>query len=484
MTFLPDAAVPMMPCNPDEDGKFSMRHARSKILHEKHKHGAGQDDSAFEIAPNTGKINYYDHEKLMSWQSLYLLSCSALTQLPVVWMIMYVLSVTFSCAALTMLIPHARKISTERFNLVLTFLKFFLSFMVGIHVQQSFKRWWHCVKGFKDYLACIKQMMFLLRAVNLDPEMTQTIKRLAVVSSYIFNEEVINFQQIKRSRQVWMGKTVDWLVASNLLEDDEREKLDQVMAWKYKVHAFDAMPMSSTIWAWIGHMLSRARVEGVQNIPPPLKIRILSSCQECVAKVEDVKAVISAQIPFMYAQLLMSLVYVNNTLLGITSGLAIGSAICEIWARVKQLEDNPDFIRPGPSSSPIFVKSRGDIIGEFYEAVQTAVVHLAIALFEPMLYTAFMHIADMLSYPFGDQAYHLPTESFIAKLHVDLNVLDEGRKWSDKKYEDLLIRSGTPREELHHKHHPPKNDKKKNEEDETSSSESGEEGDGDMGDGD
>ena len=48
---------------------------------------------------------------------------------------------------------------------------------------------------------------------------------------------------------------------------------------------------------------------------------------------EEMKLVLTAQVPYMYCHLLSCLVYLNNVFLAISCGLTIGSSISEIMSR-------------------------------------------------------------------------------------------------------------------------------------------------------
>merc|ERR1719183_1169174 len=84
---------------------------------------------------------------------------------------------------------------------------------------------------------------------------------------------------------------------------------------------------------------------------------------------------------------------------------------------------------------------------QLYGAIQTCGIQLMIVLITPMLYVAFLHIAHLLCYPFGDDSYHLPTETLIARLHSELNAMSENRAYFRKNNEELMIRSNSQRKQ-------------------------------------
>merc|ERR1719327_908499 len=74
------------------------------------------------------------------------------------------------------------------------------------------------------------------------------------------------------------------------------------------------------------------------------------------------------------------------------------------------------------------------IVEQLYAAIQCTGTQLMIVVISPMLYVAFLHIAHLLCYPFGDECHHLPTETLIARLHSELNQMAVQRATFRKKY--------------------------------------------------
>lgn len=372
------------------------------------------------------KLIYYDHEGLLSWRAVFALGGNALLQ-PAVWQMGVSVIVIAAVTALIVVnfVPMARAINTQRFNLFLGFLKIFISFMLGIYVQNAFKRWHGALTQFEKYLVSIKQMLCLFHSIHVDPETIAQVQRQAIAASYILNTEIHNLQTYDKDAKRSMSGTLNWLRdETRLLRHQEHAKLHEVTAWKQSTKAFGTLAVSCTAWSWIGEQVSRAKLSDGSTPAPPMHVRVLALCQECMGRVEELKMNIVTQVPYMYAQLLSFLVYVNNLLLAISSGLIIGSSMAEIRSRSAQLS------QPGSEDNNGKHMSR---VGEFYEACQVAGIQMMIVVVEPMLYVAFLNIAHNLCYPYGDKRFHLPTESFIARLHVELHVLKKGREWSKER---------------------------------------------------
>lgn len=181
-----------------------------------------------------------------------------------------------------------------------------------------------------------------------------------------------------------------------------------------------------------------------KSLPPPVETRLIGLCQECISEIEDLKMNITMQTPFMYAHLLSFLVHVNNFILSASCGISIGSAVNETVLRGNQLfgdsrrdsfagesdsaqvaENLDTFLR---RSNPTSNASDASVFRNFYAAIQTTWIQIIMVSLTPILHVAFLHIAHLLCYPFGDADYHLPIETLIARLNSELTQMKMYRK--------------------------------------------------------
>jgi len=369
------------------------------------------------------KLLYYDQDTLLSWRAAMSLGSSALNQRVVAWMVAGVLLTALCSAALVAaFVPDAHKMNTKRFARFLVLIKVFICFMLGIYVQQSFKRWSATLMEFTKYLTSIKQMVFLFNSIKVNHEVLEEVERRSIAASYLLNTEIISMQNMNRDSS-GMRQTLDDMRDEKLLEPDEHAKLSEVLVWKQSTNSFGTLAVSCTVWAWIGEIISQTKLEGGGAIAPPMHVRVLAMCQNCMGRMEELKANVVTQMPHGYAQLLTVLIYLNNFLLALACGLTVGSTISEAHMRNEQLMARGAEDRSG---------YRGRV-GELYEALQTTGVQLVILMCEPMLYITFLNIGHILCYPFGKQPYNLPSEGFIRRLHLELLMLVESRRWSKER---------------------------------------------------
>lgn len=379
---------------------------------------AGSNSSSmFDFASND-KVLSYDQDSLLTANALLHMGKSAFCQKPVLMTLAYCCVLASVSATAVFFLPKASKLDTSRFESLATFLKFFITFMLGIYVAQAFKRWWSTVTTFEKFLIAIKQMIFMLHTIKYQPDARRTVEHYCVASTYILNVEVRNAQTVDKKRHTDMKNLMDWLALERFLAEDEVEQLDKGSG--------SHLGKTRAVWSWVAELISHPLVEEGVTVLPPLLARTIVLCQACVSEIENLKMNITMQTPFMYAQLLAILVHVNNTILAISCGLAVGSAMNEIRRRSEQLSGE----RP---------TDRRDVTvtEQLYGAIQTCGIQLMIVLITPMLYVAFLHIAHLLCYPFGDESYHLPTETLIARLHSELKNMSENRSYFRKKHAEL-----------------------------------------------
>merc|ERR1719401_847158 len=118
-------------------------------------------------------------------------------------------------------LPNASKIDTKRFGQLCEFLTVFISFMLGIYVQQGFKRWWLSVSGFEKFLISIRQLLFMLHQMKLNDEFVEEVEKLCVASTYFLNTEVKTAQIIDNSGPHDYHELTNWLCRHDFLTAQE-----------------------------------------------------------------------------------------------------------------------------------------------------------------------------------------------------------------------------------------------------------------------
>jgi len=313
------------------------------------------------------------------------------------------------------LVPSARKLDAAKFNDFVTYLKVFIAFMLGMFLNNAFRRWWTMMLHFSTFLISIKQLLYMLHVNNIPEEMFKDLQRLTVLSMYFLNEEInqsVNphtyLQTVENRKKRW--KTV------------ERKLLEDKLLTKIEARDVDNVPpamgtRSTMVWAWIGESL--LQIKKHNEISPPMYTRIVAECHECMQQADQLKVLLKVQIPFPYVHLLSLLVHLNNLLVSIACGLTIGTALAEVRDRSHQHEtvQAPDL----------------RIVGEMYEAIQVTGIQIVTVLVEPLLYQAFLVIAHELCYPFGSDSSAFPTEKMIAEVREEMNFMNASTKVASQR---------------------------------------------------
>lgn len=356
-----------------------------------------------------GKVYEYDHEALLTWRSLLASTGTIFFQRKVYMVVPLCICVALlSMSIVVFCIPKARKLDTGRFNDFVVYIKVFIAFMLGLFLNNSFRRWWASVSSFKKFLTSIKQLMYTLHAINVRDELFTEIERTTICSCYILNEEVHTAQLTDKAlRHARWIKVMNWLFESKYLTQEERDEIE------HDESAIDHQELgvrTTILWTWIGETMSLVRSE--PQVAPPMYVRLLFLCHDCMAQIEELKTNLTVQLPFTYAHMLAVLVHLSNVLLSISCGLAFGAALAEVRSRTDEVE------APGTSRR---------VLGEFYEAMQVMCMQVVMLCIQPLLYQSFLVIAHALCYPYGDEICHMPTETFISQMHYELEVMKAGK---------------------------------------------------------
>lgn len=372
----------------------------------------------------SGKVYEYDHEALLSWRALFALSGSIFLNRKVWTVLPYVCAVALVSATCVYYgVPNAQRLNTAKFKDFVTYIKIFIAFMLGLFLNNSFKRWWASVSSFKRFLTSIKQLMYTLHAVQLRKELVEEIERLCVASCYILNHEVHTAQMTEQKHRDRRWKAgMDWLEEHKYLTTAERKELNQ----DYDEEVTQDLGIRSTaVWTWIGEMMTQVKNEkndqGAPQVPPPMHVRLLFLCHDCMAQVEELKTNLTVQLPFTYAHMLAVLVHIANILLAVSCGLSLGSSMAETMHRRSQMRDM--------ATIPT------EMLKEFYEAVQTSFMQVVMVLIQPLLYQSFLTISHSLCYPYGDEICHMPTEIFIQQMEFELQIMRDSKGSHRKRSE-------------------------------------------------
>jgi len=371
------------------------------------------------IASNEkGKVYSYNNDRLVTW-GIFLSKTPAIVFQWRVWIVVpCILCTAYSFALLVLFeVPQAQLLDTTSLDEFTKYLRVFIAFMLGLFLNNSFGRWQSSVSNFRQLLTSVKQLMWVARLMNFSEDLTAELERLCLLACYILDAEL---------RTDLGCKTIAWkehwhttflaLEEKGLLKKEEEEAFRQERAGHCDI---DMGRYSTMVWAWIGQHISEMKAQ--PGVLVPMYIRLVCTCAAAQEKVDKLKTCVQVQVPFTYSYLLSMIVHLNNIILAVCGGLVIGSALSELHT----------------DDSLSTAKNDRGHTHKMYESCALLVEETTILLIQPMMYQACLVIAQVLNHPFGENIYHLPTETFIEMLRDELMILGDSfaKKPPDSKQE-------------------------------------------------
>jgi len=158
---------------------------------------------------------------------------------------------------------------------------------------------------------------------------------------------------------------------------------------------------SGALWLWIGSLVGYLAQEG--EIPPlasPTYGRIMGTVYEGFNAIRDVRSLITTQAPYIYVQVLASLVHINNIVNAISFGLTSGSSIGTLLLY---------FRAHATSKADIGEK-------ELTVDMQSLLVSFFFSCFGPFIYQALLEVSVAIAQPFSNKDAVIPTDRMIKVL--------------------------------------------------------------------
>merc|ERR1719182_884501 len=158
------------------------------------------------------------------------------------------------------------------------------------------------------------------------------------------------------------------------------------------------------IWSWIGVLVGDTFRDLTQKGQPPVAAQLTKLALSAMCALSNVKTSVSYQIPLSYVHTVSILVYTNNILLAILTGVATASQA--------QRAVDTDSALEGDASRA--VKQ------DFARSIQRMVVYTFSLIVNPLIYQAFLHIGTCLNDPFSERGSAFPIHQFVDELEETL----------------------------------------------------------------
>jgi len=282
-----------------------------------------------------------------------------------------------------------------------TFLNVFVGLLLGFFISSSMTRWYNAADGFMELFDHIRSLMMDLTALGVDEPKVDAIIRYGVLSGWMLNME-LHVEAAEDSQKSAMNDEM-W---HTLTHRRHNQKFGHLRAEEVRSLKQVGDP-AATIWVWVACMVGRLAADG--DVPPmasPTYGRLQAQIHGAHKGIRDVRSSVSIQPPYIYVQMLATLVHLNNIINAITFGLTLGLAISMILTDL-------GYSIHGVKSSKV---SRGEIA----EDAQNLLVCFFVSVFAPFIYHGLLEVSVAVARPFSSKDGAVPTTKLLTGLEEDL----------------------------------------------------------------
>lgn len=299
-----------------------------------------------------------------------------------------------------------------RFTEISKFLNVFVGLLLGFFMSASVQRWWRCADGFLQLFDAIRNLQMQLYALGVVEEKINTCLRYGVLSAWILNMQ-LHTEALTAPENRDLATVDMW---KQLAADPEKEKgLDKTYAVLHDSERRLLQTMhdpAGLLWMWVGSFIGRMAQDGdVPAMQTPTYGRIMNLAQNAHAGIRQVRSSITVQAPYIYVQMLASLVHINNIFnalsFGMTAGVTVGTyGTAHNWFGRRGLD--------------IDMVDQEATKGEGARDAQTLLVSFFFSCFGPFIYQALLEVSISIAQPFSNSDGEIPTWRLLARLEQDL----------------------------------------------------------------
>lgn len=286
------------------------------------------------------------------------------------------------------------------FHTLTNFLRIFVGFLLGFFMAASVTRWWACIETFISLCGTIRKLQMMLLACDAPIEDITKVLRYGVLSVQLLGLEL--HAQALPSQEQETALVKGWL---GLQGDEHDPSFSKLSSQEAKILQEISDP-ASALWVWIGTFLGSVAASGrVRALAGPIFARCMVLSSEGVDKILRIRSCITIQAPFVYVQMLSSLVHISNITCAVSCGLTFGTALSK------------HLVMHGMHP----VTKRGVTEEEAALDMQALVVAAVYWLIGPLTYQALLEVSLAIAQPFSNSKALPPTASMIAKLQQNLH---------------------------------------------------------------
>lgn len=300
---------------------------------------------------------------------------------------------------LTVKDPAGLKVS--KFNAISDFLRVFVGLLLGFFMSASVTRWWDCVEAFQGLCGSVRKLQMMMIATAVPDDVMKRCLRYGTMSAWILHEE-LHIQALPLHDQE--AATLHSWTALRSGED-----MDEVFSFLEPGEADALQDMADPagcLWVWAGSLLGKTMEEGgIKTGAAPAFSVSMGQAGEGLDKILRVRSSISVQAPYIYVQMLASLVHINNLVnalsFGMTTGVAVGTYLQSL--RVNMFA----------SKTATHEEAALDM--------QSLIVSFFFSCFGPFVYQALLEVSIAIAQPFSNRDAIVPTKRILHVLERDLH---------------------------------------------------------------
>lgn len=344
----------------------------------------------------------YHVNDLSTWGSLVLLSKTVWQRRTLWTMFLKLFLLSLIVAVLVVLIVQdPAQLKVSKFTEISQFLNAFVGLLLGFFMSASVQRWWACADGFLVVFDAIRNLQVQLYALGVPEEKLDTCLRYGVLSAWVLNmelhiEALPDDEKDEENENMWRT-----LKDGTGLGDGHFTSMTDA-EWTTLQEVEDP---SGLLWLWVGCLIGSMSEAG--DVPPmasPTYGRIMNLAQEAHKGMRSVRSSISVQAPFIYVQMLASLVHINNIINALSFGMTWGASAGTTLSLWHMSLYNSKATRT-----------------EAARDSQTLLVSFFFSCFGPFIYQALLEVSIAIAQPFNSNDGEVPTRRLLHRLERDLH---------------------------------------------------------------
>mmetsp|Transcript_44871 Transcript_44871/g.103803 ORF Transcript_44871/g.103803 Transcript_44871/m.103803 type:complete len:421 (-) Transcript_44871:76-1338(-) len=364
----------------------------------------------------------YQARNLLSIRTIMMHTNTVWEQYEVWHVALKLLQWSFAVACMTiLLVRDPAKLKVSRFADAVSFMRFFVGVLLGFFMAASMQRWWRCAGGFLDLFDAVRNLQIRLVTMGVPYDKVLLCTRYGVLSCWILTEKleeeaVCRFEEIEsKAFQFWERMSIQLTSVG---------PCDPMLGYatEAEIEALRccANP-AENVWLWVGMLIGDLAKE--QHIPPnngPCYGAIMAIAARAHDAIRTVKMSISMQAPYIYVNMLASLVHINNLMNATSFGFTMGSTVSMLAAWLR--------IHPYNASASTEELSRD---------AQSCMASFFFSCFGPIVYQALLVVAIRIAQPFSSEYAVIPTKAQIRSLEKCLHdqlLMNDNINWQQPSY--------------------------------------------------